>query len=224
MEQFREMVRRLPVGVEFVIVVSLAFGRFILASILAIGTPELSTYSNQALISVVVTELLNFAFLAWFLHLRGWTLEKFGLRVTVKTTAGGILLAAATVALFYFVQIVGSHGIDMVAAQNLYPKVAPKVDLQLVLLGSVVNGAYEEIFVAGYVITVLAGARGIWIAVNVSTGIRLLYHLYQGTLGVLTIVPMGLLYGYLYVRTKRLWPLVLAHILVDIYAFVVSMT
>jgi membrane protease YdiL (CAAX protease family) len=222
MDQFREMVRRLPVGVEFLIVVILAFGRFIVASILAMGSPELSTYTNHALMSVVVTELLNFAFLAWFLYLRGWTLEKFGLRVTLRTTAGGILLAICTLALFVFVQVVGSYGLDMAAAEKLYPKVAPQLDLQLVLFASVVNGAYEEIFVAGYVITALAPVRGIWIAVNVSTGIRLMYHLYQGTIGVITIVPMGLLYGYVYVRTKQLWPLVLAHILLDIFGLVMA--
>jgi len=222
MDQFREMVRRLPVGVEFLIVVTLAFGQAVFSSILAIGTPEVSTYTTEALISLVITELLNFAFLSWFLYLRGWTLEKFGLRVTVRTMGGGILLAAGTLALWYFVQIVASYGVDMVAAQQMYPKVSPKLDLQLVFLTSVVNGTYEELFVAGYVITVLAGARGIWTAVNVSTGIRVLYHLYQGTLGVISIVPMGLLYGYVYVRTRQLWPLILAHILVDVVGLALS--
>jgi membrane protease YdiL (CAAX protease family) len=56
----------------------------------------------------------------------------------------------------------------------------------------------------------------------VSTGIRLLYHLYQGTIGVITVVPMGLLYGYLFVRTKQLWPLVLAHILLDIVGLLMA--
>jgi uncharacterized protein len=222
MEQFREMVRRLPVGVEFLIVVSLAFGQFIFSSIMAMGLPELSTYNNHALLSVLITELLQFAFLAWFLYLRGWTLEKFGLRVTVRTSVGGVLLAIGTLALFVFVQVVGHIGVDMAAAEKLYPKVAPQLDLQLVFFTSVVNGAYEELFVAGYVITVLAQVRGIWTAVNVSTGVRLLYHLYQGTIGVLTIVPMGLLYGYVFVRTKQLWPLILAHILLDIFGLVMA--
>lgn len=222
MEQFREMVRRLPVGVEFLIVVSLAFGQFIFSSIMAMGMPELSTYTNHALLSVLITELLQFAFLAWFLYLRGWTPEKFGLRVTVRTTVGGVLLALGTLALMVFVQVVGSVGLDMAAAQKLYPKVAPQLDLQLVFFTSVVNGAYEELFVAGYVITVLASVRGIWTAVNVSTGVRLLYHLYQGTLGVITIVPMGLLYAYVFVRTKQLWPLIFAHILIDIFGLVMA--
>ena len=85
--------------------------------------------------------------------------------------------------------------------------------MQLVFLVSVVNGIFEELFVAGYIITALREARGMWIAINVSTVVRLLYHLYQGPLGVLTIVPMGLLYGYVYARTRQLWPLIVAHVL-----------
>jgi len=54
------------------------------------------------------------------------------------------------------------------------------------------------------------------IAINVSTVVRMLYHLYQGPIGIITIVPMGLLYGYTYVRTRQLWPLIVAHVLVDI--------
>jgi len=48
--------------------------------------------------------------------------------------------------------------------------------------------------------------------------VRLLYHLYQGPIGVLTAVPMGLLYGYLYSRTRQLWPLIVAHSLLELIA------
>jgi membrane protease YdiL (CAAX protease family) len=88
--------------------------------------------------------------------------------------------------------------------------------MQLVFLTSTVNGIFEELFVAGYIIIVLAATRGTWVAINVSTVVRLLYHLYQGPVGVITIVPMGLLYGYVYARTRQLWPLIFAHVLIDI--------
>jgi membrane protease YdiL (CAAX protease family) len=41
------------------------------------------------------------------------------------------------------------------------------------------------------------------------------YHLYQGVLGALTIAPVGLLFAYWYVRSGRLWPLIVAHGLID---------
>ena len=218
MERLREMIRRLPAGVEFLIVVSWAFGQFIFASILSIGQPQPQTYANQALVAVLVTELLQFAFLVWFLRVRGWTPQKFGLSISWRCTGLGLVLAVGSFGLFLLVQVIGEHllPIDMATAAAQYPKTAPHLDPQLVFLTSVVNGVYEELFVAGYIITVLTPQRGPWTAVNVSTGVRLMYHLYQGTLGILTIVPLGLMFGFVYLRTRLLWPLIVAHVLVDI--------
>lgn len=218
MEKLREMIRRLPTRLEFLIVIVWAFGQFIFASILSIGAGRSVAYTNQQLASVLVVELLQFAFLAWFLRVRGWTLEKFSLKVSVRGTGLGLGLMVATSALFVIVQLIGRHllPIDMNSAAAFYPKGAKDLDLQLIFITSVVNGVYEELFVAGYIITALSPVRGPWTAINVSTGVRLLYHLYQGPIGILTIVPLGILYGWVYVRTKQLWPLIVAHVLVDV--------
>ena len=81
MERIRELIRRLPTRLEFLIVIVWAFGLFIFTSILSIGESRVAVYNNQQLASVLVVELLQFAFLAWFLRVRGWTLEKFSLKV-----------------------------------------------------------------------------------------------------------------------------------------------
>jgi len=91
--------------------------------------------------------------------------------------------------------------------------------MQLMFVVSVVNGAFEEVFVAGYVITALMPVRGMWAAINVSTGVRLLCHLYQGPIAFLVIVPMGLVFGYVFARQRVLWALIVAHVLIDIVAF-----
>jgi len=224
MDKVREMIRRLTPGMEFLIVVVWAFGQFIFASILSIGTARTAAYTNQALASVLIAELLQFAFIAWFLHVRGWTLQKVGLKPSARGTGLGLGLAVASYALFVVAQLVGQHvlSIDMTAAASIYPKAAKDLDLQLVFVTSVVNGVYEELFVAGYVITALAPVRGVWTAINVSTGIRLLYHLYQGPIGILAIVPLGILYGWVFVRTRALWPLVVAHIAIDVIGLVMA--
>jgi uncharacterized protein len=84
------------------------------------------------------------------------------------------------------------------------------------VLSSMVNGFYEELFLCGYMMTVLHKRFGETIAVNASNAMRLAYHLYQGPIVALTIIPMGLLFSVWYVRTNRLWPLVVAHVLLDI--------
>jgi membrane protease YdiL (CAAX protease family) len=214
----REAIRQLPPGVEFLVVITWAFGMPIFSSILSIGQPQgAAVFSDAALIGTVVFELLVAAGLLWFLRVREWTLEKVGLRVDGRGTAWGVALLAACYALTIVVQLAAQLlPIDMKALIAQIPHTDGRLSMEIVFVVSVVNGVFEEVFVAGYAITALQQARGMWIAINVSTAVRVLYHLYQGPFAFLTIVPMGLLFGYFYARTRRLWPLIVAHVLLDI--------
>jgi membrane protease YdiL (CAAX protease family) len=214
----RELIRQLPPGVEFLVVIMWAFGLPIFTSILSIGQPQgAAVFSDAALIGTVVFELMVAAGLIWFLRVREWTLEKVGLGVDGRGTLWGIALLAAVYALSAVVQLLAQFlPIDMNSIVAQIPRSDGQLSMEVVFAVSVVNGIFEEAFVAGYAITALQQARGMWIAINVSTAVRVLYHLYQGPFAFLTIVPMGLLFGYVYARTRRLWPLIVAHVLLDI--------
>lgn len=226
MKQLHERIRRLPAGVEFLVVVTWAFGLPIFSSILMTGTGAATAtrtggalvFDNSALLNIVSFELLQSVFLVWFLRVRGWTLEKIGLSASWRGTWHGWLLLLGTYLVLMGLQWLVDQFMpsQLQAAAQRYPTADPKVSMQLVFLASTVNGMFEELFVAGYVITAIRDARGVWTAINVSTVIRLLYHLYQGPLALITIVPMGLIFGYYYTRTRQLWPLIVAHVLVDI--------
>lgn len=54
----------------------------------------------------------------------------------------------------------------------------------------------------------------------VSALIRGTYHLYQGFGGGIGNVAMGLILGVVYARTRRVMPLVVAHTILDVVAFV----
>ena len=226
MNPLHELIRRLPAGIEFLVVVSWAFGLPIFASIMSlqpdggagVATGGALIFDNAALAGILVFELVQSAFLIWFLRVRGWTLEKFGLAISWRGTGLGWLLLLGTYVLAIGAQYLAEWAMpaQMQGAAQMYPKPNPEVSMQLVFLTSTVNGIFEELFVAGYIITALGATRGMWTAINVSTVVRLLYHLYQGPLGIVIIVPMGLLYGYVYARTRQLWPLILAHVLIDI--------
>jgi membrane protease YdiL (CAAX protease family) len=88
--------------------------------------------------------------------------------------------------------------------------------LATIVLVSPVNAFFEEVFVCGYVMTALHRKENVWFALNASVAIRLLYHLYQGPLGVLSVIPFGLIFGYWYARTGRLWPVIVAHSAIDV--------
>jgi membrane protease YdiL (CAAX protease family) len=91
----------------------------------------------------------------------------------------------------------------------------------VLLLVAFANGWAEEVIVVGFLFTRLRQLRMSPIAAVILTSLlRGLYHLYQGFGAGLGNVAMGLVFGYVYVRTGRLWPLIVAHALIDAVAFV----
>jgi uncharacterized protein len=91
----------------------------------------------------------------------------------------------------------------------------------MLVLVAFADGWAEEIIVVGYLLTRLGqlgvGARA---ALVCSSLLRGTYHLYQGFGAGLGNVAMGLVFGYAWQRTGRLWPLVIAHGLIDTVTFV----
>lgn len=83
------------------------------------------------------------------------------------------------------------------------------------------NGWAEEVIVVGYLLTRLRQLEvSRPVALACSALLRGAYHLYQGFGAGLGNVAMGLVFGYAWQRTGRLWPLILAHGLIDTVAFV----
>lgn len=83
------------------------------------------------------------------------------------------------------------------------------------------NAVAEEVVVVGYLMTRLRQlGAGTTAAVASSALLRGSYHLYQGFGAGLGNVVMGLIFGAAYRRWRRLWPLVIAHFLLDAVAYV----
>ena len=83
------------------------------------------------------------------------------------------------------------------------------------------NAALEEIVVIGYLTTRLRQLGWeMWPTIIAAAVLRGSYHLYQGVGPGLGNFVMGLVFGYWFQRTKRVLPLVIAHTLLDVVAFV----
>ncbi len=91
--------------------------------------------------------------------------------------------------------------------------------IPVLFLGAAQAALLEEIVAVGYLITRLrqVGWRPAT-AVGASAVLRGAYHLYQGWGAFVGNVLMGALFGWIFVRSKRLWPLVIAHFLLDVAA------
>jgi membrane protease YdiL (CAAX protease family) len=93
--------------------------------------------------------------------------------------------------------------------------------IPVLILSAAQNALLEEVVVIGYLFTRLSQLG--WNAVAIvalSAIIRGSYHLYQGIGGFVGNLIMGVIFGLIYLRWKRVGPLVVAHTLLDIAAFV----
>ncbi|MFF3291418.1 CPBP family intramembrane glutamic endopeptidase [Streptomyces sp. NPDC003023] len=91
----------------------------------------------------------------------------------------------------------------------------------VLILSAVQNSVVEEVIVVGYLLRRL-GQLG-WTpmaALVASSVLRGSYHLYQGVGGFIGNMVMGVVFVLLYRRWGRVGPLVAAHALLDIVAFV----
>ncbi|REJ07720.1 CPBP family intramembrane metalloprotease [Microbacterium bovistercoris] len=91
-----------------------------------------------------------------------------------------------------------------------------------VLLLSAARAAVQEEFVVlGYLFARLRDLGwGTWSIIIATSILRASYHLYQGPGAFVGNLAMGLLFGWLFSRSGRLMPFLVAHFLIDATAFV----
>lgn len=93
--------------------------------------------------------------------------------------------------------------------------------IPVLLLTAFANAWAEEIVVVGFLLTRL---RQLDVSPTTSLALSALlrgsYHLYQGFGAGLGNIAMGLVFGYAWRRTGRLWPLIIGHGVIDAVAFV----
>ncbi|WP_086738817.1 CPBP family intramembrane glutamic endopeptidase [Streptomyces glaucescens] len=170
----------------------------------------------------ITTALVPVALVAHFLLREGQSLRALGFDRSRPWPDLGRGAAIAAV--------IGSTGIAFyLAARGLgfnltvVPEALPDVwwKFPVLILSAVQNAVVEEVIVVGYLLRRL-GQLG-WSpgsALMASSVLRGSYHLYQGIGGFIGNLVMGVVFVHLYRRWGRVGPLVVAHSLLDIGAFV----
>ncbi|SCG51273.1 CAAX protease self-immunity [Micromonospora inositola] len=91
----------------------------------------------------------------------------------------------------------------------------------VLILAAVQNAVLEEVIVVGYLVTRLRQLRWRFAAVIAASAVlRGSYHLYQGFGAFLGNAVMGVVFSLVFLRTRRVAPLIVAHTLLDVVAFV----
>ncbi len=173
-------------------------------------------------------QLLRMGFALVPVLLAGYLLHRSGTRVREVWLRGAgwrdlgsgavVALGVGSVGVVFYLASVAA-GINLtVVAQGLpeqwwrYP---------VLVLAALQNSLLEEILVLGFVqVRLRQVGLGDATAIGLAALLRGSYHLYQGLGGFLGNLAMGLLFGWLYRRWQRVTPLVVAHTLLDVGAFV----
>ena len=93
--------------------------------------------------------------------------------------------------------------------------------IPVLILSAAQNAVLEETIMLGFLFTRFRqlGLR-LPVIIGISALIRGSYHLYQGFGGFAGNLIMGVIFGLIYTRTKRVMPMVVMHTILDIVAFV----
>jgi membrane protease YdiL (CAAX protease family) len=92
--------------------------------------------------------------------------------------------------------------------------------IPLLILSALRAGLLEEVILNGYLVEKLTSLWKPWQVLVSIAALRGLYHLDQGPAMALGNMVMGLVFGWVYLRWRRVMPLVIAHTLLDTFAFV----
>jgi uncharacterized protein len=145
----------------------------------------------------------------------GFDFARPGLDLGVGS-ALALVMGAGTLGVYAAGRALGLTTAIVPAALNSYWWTLP-----VLVLSALRHAVVEEVIVVGYLFDRLAKfGWGTWTVILVSALVRGSYHLYQGIGPGIGNFLMGLVFGFVYTRTRRVMPLVVAHALLDTAGFV----
>lgn len=208
-----DWIRRLPPTAELVVINVLCLGYFASTSAYhLLRGDRVHVFDDRRLLAIVLIEVATGLAAALILRSRGWKWSDFGLRVTMPETMAGLALF-----IVYMLIVIGMfHLVSSITGPDFgrWVRLEIPASIGVVILVVAVNPLFEEIFEVAYNTRALE-QHGAGVAITTSAVIRFVCHLYQGPVATVTILPVGLLFAFVYWRWRRLWPLVVAHALAD---------
>lgn len=174
-------------------------------------------FGQARLLRTFVAEAIYVIALWPWLVARGWSFGAIAGAPHPVDIWRGFLLAIVAEAVSYFsaytwvVFVPGSY--EALLTASPVGTAAPWV----IAVGAIINPVVEEFLWLGYGITALR-RYGTRTAVVISIALRMLVHLYQGRVAFIGILPLAVVFTLYFVRTRRLWPVIVAHLLFDTVA------
>jgi membrane protease YdiL (CAAX protease family) len=169
---------------------------------------------------VLVQEgLLVVAFVP-FLRLRGWTLSRASVPFAAPDLFRGVVIWCVLYVVYWVtVMFMRASGLGDAA---MHMKSSGQAPWLIVLLVSLLNPIFEEFLYLGYAVNALR-RHGVAVAATTSIALRVAVHLYQGPAALTYIAPFGLVLTTYYIKTRRIWPVIIAHAIQDAIGLTLQM-
>jgi membrane protease YdiL (CAAX protease family) len=164
----------------------------------------------------------------YYLHRRGWKPADLRVGIGWLTTAEGFGLFLFTwfVTSVFVMTLVGMV-FEFQTTWRTFPDfllaMAPHIpphsihlSWPVIFVSMILNAFLEELVCMGYIFNQLAARRGPVLALIVTVFIRAACHTYQDPMHLAGIALLFTLYGVFYIRVRKLWPLIFAHLTLDI--------
>ena len=175
----------------------------------------------------LVHEATALGLCAYLLYRQGRSFRNLGLTNPRPVDAGQALILFGGQVLLTWVtrrmlQTAGAYTVTGQAAHLARMEALFSARVSVGMLGfMVVNAFYEELIARAYLMTELTAlTRSVGCAVVVSSFLQGFYHLYQGWQAAFQAAVVFLFFSLFYARSGRIWPVVLAHLLWDLYWYV----
>lgn len=215
---------------DILIITLIMFGYFIYSSTTSFfGLPDtnitqIPKFTNDTNWQALILQLGLLAITFIYLYLRNFDFSNWKIKVNLKSILMGIAIFIGVALIFdiYYTVVYSLFPIDnsmLYEAQQVSESLSifQNIDLSLILY-SMLNGFYEEIFFLGVCLSVKPEKRMYYFIYSLV--IRYSFHTYQGNISALAIgFLVGGIYYFLYTRPKEknLFPFFLAHAITDVF-------
>lgn len=226
----KRKVNTLPGLLEFIIVITASLGYFIYSALqythFSDSNATVISFGDAEIFHMLQYECTVLVFLFLFLKFQGRNFKSLGLSFSLdKITHGLILFISNYIVYLLLFRVFGDFLISTSNETSSAGVVAYSINLSLLplLLFSIINPIFEELILVGYIVSVAGKRFGLIITVIISVLFRLSFHVYQGPLILLTILPMGILFTIYFWYKRSIIPLIIGHGVMDFLSFYVFM-
>jgi len=192
-------------------------------SLLGGKTPTEPLQQHFRLVSGMIRHATSLALLWYVMCRQGKTWKDIGWKVELADIprALGLLLVAYLVPEFALIPLQSAfraYSGHFLAAKSLASVFGFGISY-LSIVFVLLNPFFEELIVRAYTMTEIMNLGGSsWMAIVVSVLVQMSYHLYQGFINAIVLTIIFTIFSMYFVQTRKIVPVILAHLCLDMIA------